>query len=181
MAALSENRFSCGTSSSLRHSGRLYGILGTSKQVPAERRGLLQFREISVWQEDSVRQSGTAGEAKRSVTEMAQIVISDLSFCYEGSSEQIFEHVSLNLDTDWKLGLIGRNGKGKTTFLRLLLGEYAYQGSIRAPEGFAYFPFDTAGMENREPQLLWRPCFCLSSPCLPAYGSSGQRALYREV
>ena len=81
---------------------------------------------------------------------MAQIVISDLSFCYEGSSEQIFEHVSLNLDTDWKLGLIGRNGKGKTTFLRLLLGEYAYQGSIRAPEGFAYFPFDTAGMENRE-------------------------------
>ena len=68
---------------------------------------------------------------------MAQIVISDLSFCYEGSSEQIFEHVSLNLDTDWKLGLIGRNGKGKTTFLRLLLGEYAYRGSIRAPEGFA--------------------------------------------
>ena len=26
----------------------------------------------------------------------------------------IFEDVSFNIDTDWKLGLIGRNGKGKT-------------------------------------------------------------------
>ena len=55
---------------------------------------------------------------------MAQIVISDLSFGYEGSYDNIFEHVSLTLDTDWKLGLVGRNGKGKTTLLRLLMGGY---------------------------------------------------------
>lgn len=78
---------------------------------------------------------------------MAQIVISDLSFCYEGSYDNIFEQVSLTLDTDWKLGLVGRNGKGKTTLLRLLMGGYEYQGSIRTPAVFEYFPFPTEGPE----------------------------------
>ena len=75
---------------------------------------------------------------------MSQITVSDLTFCYEGSYDNIFEGVSFVLDTDWKLGFIGRNGKGKTTFLRLLLGgagKYAYQGSIRASVAFDYFPY----------------------------------------
>ena len=81
---------------------------------------------------------------------MAQIVLSDMSFCYEGSYENIFEHVSLILDTDWKLGLIGRNGKGKTTFLKLLLGEYACQGSIQTRAALEYFPFSLKGPEERD-------------------------------
>ena len=46
---------------------------------------------------------------------MAQISVSNLTFCYEGSFDNIFENVSFLIDTDWKLGFIGRNGKGKTT------------------------------------------------------------------
>lgn len=57
---------------------------------------------------------------------MAQIQVKDLTFGYDDSIENIFENVSFNLDTDWKLGLIGRNGKGKTTFFNLLLGKYKY-------------------------------------------------------
>ena len=30
---------------------------------------------------------------------------------------------------DWRLGLIGRNGRGKTTLLRLLMGELPHEGS----------------------------------------------------
>lgn len=44
-----------------------------------------------------------------------QITIQNLTFAYEGSYENIFENVSLTIDTSWKLGLIGRNGRGKTT------------------------------------------------------------------
>ena len=55
---------------------------------------------------------------------MALIHISDLTFAYEGSYDNIFEHVSFQIDTSWKLGFIGRNGRGKTTFLNLLLGKY---------------------------------------------------------
>ena len=54
---------------------------------------------------------------------MSQITVSNLTFSYEGSYDNIFENVSFQLDTDWKLGFIGRNGKGKTTFLRLLQGK----------------------------------------------------------
>lgn len=72
---------------------------------------------------------------------MAQIRVSGLTFCYEGSYDNIFENVSFAIDTDWKLGFIGRNGKGKTTFLNLLLGKYEYTGSIISNTVFDYFPY----------------------------------------
>lgn len=72
---------------------------------------------------------------------MSQISVSNLTFCYEGSFDNIFENVSFLIDTDWKLGFIGRNGKGKTTFLNLLLGKYEYGGSISSSAVFDYFPY----------------------------------------
>lgn len=72
---------------------------------------------------------------------MSIIQINELTFCYENSYNILFDHVSFQLDTDWKLGFIGRNGRGKTTFLKLLMKQYAYTGSIHASEDFAYFPF----------------------------------------
>lgn len=72
---------------------------------------------------------------------MSLINVSNLTFCYEGSYDNIFENVSFQLDTNWKLGFIGRNGKGKTTFLNLLLGKYQYQGSISTSTHFDYFPY----------------------------------------
>ena len=79
---------------------------------------------------------------------MSMIQISDLTFGYEGSAETIFDHVSLRLDTDWRLGLIGRNGRGKTTFLNLLRGQFEYQGRITASVSFEYFPFPIASPER---------------------------------
>ena len=72
---------------------------------------------------------------------MALIQITDLTFAYPGSFDPVFEHVSFQLDTDWRLGLTGRNGRGKTTLLRLLQGQYPHQGTITAPGGFEYFPY----------------------------------------
>ena len=73
---------------------------------------------------------------------MSLISVKNLTFGYDGSLDNVFENVSFNIDTDWKLGLIGRNGKGKTTFLKLLLGEYEYNGSISKNVNFDYFPFE---------------------------------------
>jgi len=71
---------------------------------------------------------------------MALINISNLTFAYDGSYDNIFENVSFQIDTDWKLGFTGRNGRGKTTFLNLLLGKYEYSGNISATVNFQYFP-----------------------------------------
>lgn len=69
---------------------------------------------------------------------MSLIRVTDLSFTYEGSSDPVFESASFLIDTDWKLGFTGRNGRGKTTFLKLLEGEYEYQGRIEAKIGRAH-------------------------------------------
>lgn len=70
---------------------------------------------------------------------MALIKVEHLTFGF--NEENLFNDVNLNIDTNWKLGLIGRNGKGKTTFLKLLLGKYEYQGKIISDNNFEYFPY----------------------------------------
>ena len=55
---------------------------------------------------------------------MSLIQVEHLTFAYPGSYDNVFEDVSFQIDTDWKLGLLGRNGRGKTTFLRLLQRKY---------------------------------------------------------
>lgn len=71
---------------------------------------------------------------------MSLITISGLTFAYDGSYDNVFENASFQFDTDWRLGLIGRNGRGKTTLLRLLQGEFAYQGRISSGVSFRRFP-----------------------------------------
>ncbi|MDC7288133.1 ATP-binding cassette domain-containing protein [Blautia schinkii] len=79
---------------------------------------------------------------------MAMIQADHLSFAYEGSPENVFEELSFRLDTDWKLGLIARNGKGKTTLLRLLMGELEGKGSIFVPVVPEYFPPIVTNLEK---------------------------------
>ncbi|WP_379148270.1 Lsa family ABC-F type ribosomal protection protein [Paenibacillus sp. sgz500992] len=79
---------------------------------------------------------------------MSLINVANLTFAYEGSYDNIFENVSFQIDTDWKLGFTGRNGRGKTTFLSLLLGKYEYSGTISAKVDFDYFPFPVENKEN---------------------------------
>lgn len=79
--------------------------------------------------------------ARKGALRMAQISVTNLTFSYEWSFDNIFENVSFSIDTNWRLGFIGRNGKGKTSFLNLLLGKYPYSGTISTPAMFDYFPY----------------------------------------
>lgn len=73
---------------------------------------------------------------------MSAIKIENLSFSYYGYSKPIFDKVNFNFDTNWKIGLIGRNGIGKTTLFRLLLGKEEYIGNIHSSVKFMNFPPD---------------------------------------
>ena len=85
---------------------------------------------------------------------MSLISINNLTFRYDGSLDNVFENVSFNIDTNWKIGLIGRNGKGKTTFLKLLLGEYEYNGTISKSVQFDYFPFEVRNKDRMAIEIV---------------------------
>jgi len=61
---------------------------------------------------------------------MGNIIINDLYFRYDKMPKPIFKNLNLSIDESWRLGLIGRNGRGKTTFFRILLGELQAKGEI---------------------------------------------------
>ena len=90
---------------------------------------------------------------------MSLINISNLTFSYPGSYDNIFENVSFQIDTNWKLGFIGRNGRGKTTFLNLLLGKHEYIGNISASVQFEYFPFEIVDKSVNTIDVINNVCF----------------------
>lgn len=89
---------------------------------------------------------------------MSLIKVTNLTFAYEGSYDNIFKQVSFQIDTDWKLGFTGRNGRGKTTFLHLLQGKYAYSGNISASVSFEYFPYQVTNQADNTIDVLASIC-----------------------
>ncbi|WNX03886.1 ABC-F type ribosomal protection protein [Lacticaseibacillus rhamnosus] len=116
---------------------------------------------------------------------MSTIQIKHLHFAYDGQAP-IFTDAGFDLDTNWHLGLVGRNGRGKTTLLRLLQKQLDYRGTITVPLSLQYFPqaldesqvtLDAAQAFNHvaqwqlerelnllhaDPAILWRPFADLS-------------------
>ncbi len=89
---------------------------------------------------------------------MAQINIQNLTFGYENNSTNVFDNISFSFDTDWKIGLIGRNGRGKTTLLNLLMKKYEYSGKIVSSVDFDYFPYVVKNKEMFGIDLIEEIC-----------------------
>lgn len=89
---------------------------------------------------------------------MSLIKIENLTFSYPASYDPVFEAVNFQIDTDWKLGFVGRNGRGKTTFLNLLLGNYEYSGKIISSVQFDYFPYQICDKSSMTTDILSGVC-----------------------
>lgn len=89
---------------------------------------------------------------------MSMIQVQNLTFSYPSSFDNIFENVSFQIDTDWKLGFIGRNGRGKTTFFNLLLGNYEYSGKINSSVEFNYFPYPVSDKNKYTHEIMEEIC-----------------------
>ena len=80
---------------------------------------------------------------------MSAIVFDSVTFYYESPLDKIFDGVTLNIDTGWKLGVVGRNGRGKTTLLNLISGNISpVAGKVSSdikPLYFPYLPKDPGG------------------------------------
>ena len=105
---------------------------------------------------------------------MPMITIKDLTFGYDGSDINLFTDVNVTIDTTWKLALAGRNGRGKTTFFKLLKGELDHEGTINGVPPVIEFPMDVLpdteewkvrkelNLMGTDPDIMWRPQETLS-------------------
>lgn len=101
---------------------------------------------------------------------MSQITVQDLHFTYDGDHTPVFEGLDLQLDTGWKLGLVGRNGRGKTTLLRLLAGELEGRGTISLRQPCLRWPRPVADPDRRTLDIL-----------LEGVARSDEWKIYREL
>ena len=62
---------------------------------------------------------------------MAQIKINKLTFAYDGRGENVFDNVSFSFDSNWKIGLIGRNGRGNNFYPKI----YRFWNGFMGKEG----------------------------------------------
>ena len=89
---------------------------------------------------------------------MSMIRVENLTFSYPSSYDTIFDNVTFQIDTDWKLGFVGRNGRGKTTLLNLFLGKYEYRGKIISSVQFDYFPYPVSDKKRMTEDILYEVC-----------------------
>lgn len=59
------------------------------------------------------------------------IEVKEVSFSYNGSKKQTLSNININIEEGESVGIIGANGAGKSTILKLLVGlELDYKGEI---------------------------------------------------
>ncbi|HOQ12965.1 MAG TPA: ATP-binding cassette domain-containing protein, partial [Spirochaetota bacterium] len=64
------------------------------------------------------------------------IIVNNLSKSF--GKQEIFDDISFNVNPGEKIGLVGRNGHGKTTLLRMIIGEeHPDSGEIIIPKNYS--------------------------------------------
>lgn len=75
--------------------------------------------------------------------------VRQLCFSYEGRQGDVIHDFSLTIETGKKIAIVGRNGYGKSTLLRLLARELSPQrGSVRVTERVRIGYFGQTGIQN---------------------------------
>ena len=81
---------------------------------------------------------------------MSSIAINSVTYYHTSPEEKLFDNFTLNISTDWKLGLIGRNGRGKTTLLNLIDKKIVpVKGSIYTDIKTSYFPYQSINKDDK--------------------------------
>ncbi len=106
--------------------------------------------EIQLYTKKQIKEFSIAGSVHAS---KKMLSVKELSFSYPGTSKEIIKDSSQILFGGEKFWIYGPNGSGKTTFIKLLIGQLAgYRGSITWGPNvrFAYFSQNQAHLPRDE-------------------------------
>lgn len=73
---------------------------------------------------------------------MSSFILTDVEFRHPGNNEVLFSHLTVSLNRIWRTGLVGRNGRGKSTLLQLLHNDLQTDsGTVERPLRTRLFPY----------------------------------------
>lgn len=105
---------------------RLADSMGYMKQVALYARDYGEYMDLGKGKKQGVKKLEEPGEGEFSVE------FEHVSFRYPGSEEYVLRDLNLKLDIGKRMAIVGKNGSGKTTFIKLLCGLYdVTEGCIR--------------------------------------------------
>lgn len=89
---------------------------------------------------------------------IAEFIKVDKAFAQEdGTVKPILQNFSLRLSRGDRIGILGRNGSGKTTFLRLLVGELTPdKGKVKLAKNIEFSYFDQRRKDLDPTKSLWQ-------------------------
>ena len=88
------------------------------RQISLDMKEILEFLQLP-----NLRETGSIPIEKR-IDHEYELEFHDVSFSYPGTEEMILKHVSCKLKLKGKMAVVGENGAGKTTFIKLLCRLY---------------------------------------------------------
>ena len=95
-------------------------ILRQNRQL---RRQVSYLKDFLSFLDQTSSHTGTIPTEKRQ-DHVYEIAFHDVSFTYPGSSTPVLKHLSCKLSLKHKMAVVGLNGAGKTTFIKLLCRLY---------------------------------------------------------
>ena len=96
-------------------------------QVQSKIKQLNKIDRIQIEQEDNSKVNIKFPPAPRSGT----IVVETKELTKKFDNKTVFEDIFFTLERGEKIALVGKNGEGKTTFSRIIVGEYKYEGEFK--------------------------------------------------
>lgn len=130
----------------------------TTKRAQSRRKQLEKMDRLDTPQGDEKKASFSFDVARRSGNDVLKL--HELSFRYPDGDEDVFHHVSFEVNRGDRIALVGSNGVGKTTLLKILIGQLQQtNGEIEygAKLDLGYYDQEQANLNSHKTVLneLW--------------------------
>lgn len=115
----------------------LRSFVGSLNNVDEDIANLFDYREF-------MELPGAAHQQKRLSMPPKEITFENISFTYPGTENSVLQNISMTIRSGDRIAIVGENGAGKSTFIKILLGLYKPTQGVVTLDGKNLHAYDPA-------------------------------------